>query len=65
MEVTASCTGEQEPAATQSAPFLAMSMKSPKTIGGVILLEGSGPFHPLIRTGSLGSLNPGGELEIA
>jgi hypothetical protein len=42
-----------------------MPMKSPKTAGGVILLEGSGPFQPLICTGWRGSLIPGGELKLA
>jgi hypothetical protein len=65
MAATASLAGEQEPPATRFAPFLAASRKSPKTTGGVILLEGRGPFHPLICTDCLGSLNPGGELEIA
>jgi hypothetical protein len=42
-----------------------MLRKSPNTAGGEILLDGSGPFHPLIRTGLADILNPSGELEIA
>jgi hypothetical protein len=42
-----------------------MLRKSPKTAGGEILLDGSGPFHPLIRTGLEDNLNPGGEPENA
>jgi hypothetical protein len=43
----------------------AASRKSPKTSGGVILLEGNGPFQPFRRTDCRGIRIPGGELEIA
>jgi hypothetical protein len=45
------------------APALALTKKSPKIVGGVVRLDGRGPFHALSRTGCLGILKPGGEVE--
>jgi hypothetical protein len=55
--------GEEEPPSFLSSPTLALTKKSPKIAGGVIRLEGRGPFQALIRTDPLGIRSPGGELE--
>jgi hypothetical protein len=38
-------------------------MKSARIAGGVIRLEGRGPFHALRRIGGMGNLSPGGEVD--
>jgi hypothetical protein len=47
----ASFAGEEDPPPARAETTFAMPMKSPNTAGGVNLLGGRGPFHPLILTG--------------
>jgi hypothetical protein len=43
------------------APIVDETMKSGRTAGGVILLDGRGPFHAFSRIDGLGKHTPGGE----